>query len=92
MQPLKRAGKINTDTEGNTTPKSYLLSKCLLNDMLLSNRYVLQKLFLLKVMVQSLCASCYKRAHCIHWATANPSEVSFIHYPHFKDTKWRQRS
>ena len=51
MQPLKRAGKINRDTEGNTISKSYLLTKCLLNDMLLSNRCVLQKLFLLKVMV-----------------------------------------
>lgn len=41
---------MNTNIKGNMIPKSYLHTKDLLNDMSLSNKDVVQKMILFKVM------------------------------------------
>lgn len=48
---INKCFKKKGDLEGNMTPKSERFTKCLLSGMLLSNRNVLQKLILSKVVI-----------------------------------------
>lgn len=73
------------------SPTSYLHAKCLLNDMLLSNKDVLQKMIFFKVMacIFTVC----QLLHIIYpGLLQTPKKYAlFIYYPHFKDRKWRQK-